>query len=178
MYKKNCPYQIVKSERHEIGRVTVMQDTLSIDGEDFTYTYVINQDSVTVLAVYDGNVVTIEQYRHTLDRWMMELPAGSIDENETSEQAAKRELREETGFIAERVEFLGAYFVNQGISSARSDLYFAECKERVRPVREKTEIIRTRLIPFAQFEQLVDSNDFNLMLGVIGWIQAKKRGLL
>lgn len=176
--KKNCPYKIVDSQIHRIGRVTVVQDTIQIAGENHPYTYTIHADSVCILPIFKGNVVAIEQYRHTLDRWMLELPAGGIDDQESSETAAKRELREETGFEAGELIYLGEYFMNQGISSAKCDLYFTECTGKAESHKEATELIRTKLIPIDEFDQMVDDNRFKLLIGLTGWHQARKRGFV
>ena len=53
----------------------------------------------------DGHVVLIRQYRYALDRWIWELPAGSLDEGEDPVAAAARECEEEIGLVPERVEF-------------------------------------------------------------------------
>ena len=92
----NSPYKVVNSEVHNIGRVTVVKDTFLIDGKEYPYTYVINKDSVCIIPVIDDQVVVIEQYRYTLDKWLLEFPAGAVDDSESSEEAAKRELKEET----------------------------------------------------------------------------------
>lgn len=156
----------------------MVKDTIQIQGKKYPYTYVINKDSVCILPIFEGNVVAIEQYRHTLDQWMLELPAGAIDDGESSEMAAKRELREETGFEAGELIYLGEYFMNQGISSAKCDLFFTECKRKTESHKEITEIIRTKLIPIDEFDKMVFENKFKLLIGMTGWYQARKRGLI
>ena len=73
-----------------------------------------------ILAEVDGSVILVEQYRVPLGGKCLELPAGLIgDDNggETVEAAAIRELEEETGFRAERVELLGEYYSSPGMLS-------------------------------------------------------------
>ncbi|KAG6845040.1 hypothetical protein H0H87_001377 [Tephrocybe sp. NHM501043] len=67
-------------------------------------------DAVAVLAVlrsktgaFPVSTIIIEQYRPPIDKFIVELPAGLIDDGETPEQAAYRELEEETGFTADSV---------------------------------------------------------------------------
>ena len=105
--RKNSPYKVVKSEVHNIGRVTVVKDTFLIEGDEYPYTYVINKDSVCIIPIVGDQVIAIEQYRYTLDQWMLEFPAGSVDDGESSEAAAKRELEEETGYMSEKLMYLG-----------------------------------------------------------------------
>ena len=176
--RENSPYKVVNSEVHHIGRVTVVKDTFLIDGEQYPYTYVINKDSVCVIPIIGDQVIAIEQYRYTLDKWLLEFPAGSIDDCESSETAAKRELEEETGYIPEKLIYMGEYYMNQGISSAKCDLFFAICTERRKAHLEKTEFIKTRLIPVNQFEKLIYNNQFKLLIGIAGWNKAKYMGLV
>ena len=66
-------------------------------------------DSVQVFALTkDGRVVLVKQYRPGADREEIELPGGRIDEGESKEQAAHRELKEETGYSAGDVVYLGS----------------------------------------------------------------------
>src|SRR5690348_17318828 len=62
----------------------------------------------------DGRVVLIRQYRAPLDRELWEVPAGSVDRDESADAAAKRECEEETGRAPARVERLGAWFPAPG----------------------------------------------------------------
>ena len=65
-------------------------------------------EAAAILALTpDNKLVISEQYRPGPDRSMYELPGGFLDEGEQQEQAAKRELLEETGYEAKRVEYLG-----------------------------------------------------------------------
>lgn len=66
-------------------------------------------DSVQVFALTkDGKVVLVKQYRPGADKEEIELPGGRIDEGESKEQAAHRELKEETGYSAGNVIYLGS----------------------------------------------------------------------
>lgn len=176
--RENSPYEVVNSEVHNIGRITVVKDTFLIDGKEYPYTYVINRDSVCIIPVIGDQVIVIEQYRYTLDEWMLEFPAGGIDDGESSETAAKRELEEETGYISEELIYMGEYYMNQGISAARCDLYFAKCTEKRETHLEKTELVRTKLIPINQFQELIDSNRFKLLIGIVGWDKARYMGVV
>jgi ADP-ribose pyrophosphatase len=58
----------------------------------------------------DGRIVLVRQYRPPIDRMIWELPAGSLGEGESAEDAARRECEEEIGRVPARVERLGAWF--------------------------------------------------------------------
>lgn len=79
-----------------------------------------NIGAVVILAEYEGNVVLVDQPRVPPDCRCIELPAGLVgdtDPNATVDGTAIKELEEETGFTAERVERLGEYYSSPGMLS-------------------------------------------------------------
>ena len=88
--KTRCPYELIDKQVTTIGRVTVVKETIRVNGKQYPYTYTRMRDSICVLPVYQGYVYAIDQYRHAIREWCMELPAGAIDPEETPEQAAAR----------------------------------------------------------------------------------------
>lgn len=98
----------------------------SVEDGSAPFYWIESPDCVTILAVTaDGRVPLIRQYRPALDRESLELPSGHVDENEAHEAAAKRELLEETGYHAEKLDFLGAVDPDTGRMRARIWCYFA-----------------------------------------------------
>jgi 8-oxo-dGTP pyrophosphatase MutT (NUDIX family) len=72
-----------------------------------------------------GNVVLVRQYRHALGATTLELPAGAISHGERPETAARRELAEETGLAAGRLEHLGTFHTSPGRLNERGWIYLA-----------------------------------------------------
>lgn len=89
-------------------------------------------DYTSVLALTEeGRLLMVRQYRPAVERFVIELPSGNIDPGETPEACARRELEEETGYRADRIESLGSMFPDVGRLAARVWYFFAAC---VRPV--------------------------------------------
>jgi len=85
------------------------------NGTKTTREVVEHVDCVVILPVDSkGNTLLVRQFRHAVDREMLELPAGSIDPGETPEEAASRELREETGYKPGKLEKLGGFYAAPG----------------------------------------------------------------
>lgn len=83
-------------------------------------------DYVSVIALTsDRRLVLVRQYRPVVDRVTLELPSGHVDPGETPEEAARRELREETGFTADDLELLGTLVPDVGRLTNRMWCYFA-----------------------------------------------------
>lgn len=97
-----------------IFSVTVDRVTMP-NGRTVTLDMVRHPGSVVLIPMQDdGHVVLIRQYRYALDRWIWELPAGSLDPGESPAEAAARECEEEIGLIPGRVEFAGAWYPTPG----------------------------------------------------------------
>jgi ADP-ribose pyrophosphatase len=84
------------------------------------------EDYVSVVAVTaDGALLLVRQYRPVVERETIELPSGHVDPGESPEQAARRELLEETGFTAGTLEHLGTLVPDVGRLTNRMWCYFA-----------------------------------------------------
>jgi len=91
--------------------------------------------AAVILAIDDSHVLLVEQYRVPLGRRCIELPAGLIgdgeDPDEPAEQAAARELEEETGYRADRVEDLGEFWSSPGMLTESFTLVRASGLEKI-----------------------------------------------
>ncbi len=87
---------------------------------------VVHPGAVTILPVdAEGQILFVRQYRHAVGREMLELPAGTIDENEPPETCARREIREETGFAAGKLTRVGEFYLAPGYSTEYMTVYVA-----------------------------------------------------
>src|SRR6478752_4206548 len=85
------------------------------NGKDHEVAIVRHAPAVVVIPLEDdGRVVLIRQFRAAIDRELWEVPAGSVDEGESAEAAAKRECEEEIGRAPHSVERLGAWYPTPG----------------------------------------------------------------
>ena len=91
-------------------RVTVME------GESFREIVEHNGGAVVAAVKEDGCMIMVRQFRKPAERVMLEVPAGKIDEGETPEEAALRELKEETGYVAGSIQKLTEMYPSVGYS--------------------------------------------------------------
>ena len=73
----------------------------------------------------EGRVILVRQYRHAAGKWLLEIPAGTLDPGEDPLEAAQRELREEIGFAAGRIDLLAGCYAAPGYCSEYLHLYAA-----------------------------------------------------
>lgn len=107
----------VAHERVLAGRVfAVDRDRVRLPhGREVTLDVVRHPRSVVLLPVPEpGHIVLIRQYRYAVQRWLWELPAGSVDEGEEPERAARRECHEEIGLVPATIVRLAALYPTPG----------------------------------------------------------------
>jgi ADP-ribose pyrophosphatase len=103
----------------------------------------------------DPRVVLIRQFRHAADAFIWEVPAGRLDAGETPETCATRELEEETGMRARRLERLTTIYTTPGFTDERIHLFLAEGLEPGAEHRESDEFMELHTLRWAEVMQLV-----------------------
>jgi ADP-ribose pyrophosphatase len=149
------------------GRIfTVMVDRVAMpNGRTVDLELVRHRGSVVLIPMPDdGRVVLIRQYRYALDRWIWELPAGSLDPGEDPAAAAARECEEEIGLIPGRVEFAGAWYPTPGFCTEVMNYYrLGELRDRRAddpPAhKDEDEDIRVHVFALAEARAMVRRGD-------------------
>ncbi len=133
-------------------------------------------DWVLVIALTsDEQVVLVRQYRHGVREVVLEVPGGIVDKDESLEQAALRELREETGFTAERVRVLGAMMPNPAINSACCHAVLAEgCHRTDEPAPDPFEEFEVLVRPLAEVPEMIRTGELRqaLVIAAFGLMEA------
>jgi ADP-ribose pyrophosphatase len=83
-----------------------------------------------------GEIILIRQYRYTIDRWIWELPAGSLKPGENPDAAAARECEEEIGLVPDRVERLRGYYPTPGFCD--EEMIYYRCTALRPPAADST----------------------------------------
>src|SRR5437879_9047022 len=113
-----------KVMRGLVCEVTV--DTVREGDKTYVREVVHHRGSAVILPVFeDGTIALVRQYRHPAVKYLLELPAGGLDDRERPEEAAGRELEEELGLVAGKLEKLSEFFVSPGFCAEKMWLYLA-----------------------------------------------------
>jgi ADP-ribose pyrophosphatase len=107
----------------------------------------------------DPTVLLIRQYRYAAERYLYEVPAGRLDPGEAPEACARRELREETGCTAERVEHLFTMYTTPGFTDEKIHLFLAVGITRGENAREADEFIEMEPMLLSQALSLVEQGE-------------------
>lgn len=121
-------FTLIQSEKKYAGRAfDVRRDVVQApDGQALHLDIVEHSGAVTILPLdEDGLVWFVRQYRHASGQMLLELPAGTLEPGEDPAACAAREIREETGMAAGRLEKLGSFFLAPGYSTEYMHVYLA-----------------------------------------------------
>jgi ADP-ribose pyrophosphatase len=133
--------------------------------------YVIDtNDWVNVIPITDdGRIVMIRQYRHGSKEITLEIPGGLVDES-NPEDAAVRELLEETGYAGEKVTFLGATNPNPAIFNNLCHTYLVEGVKKVSEIDlDPDEDIEVELMPVSEIPGLIEKGIVNHALVIVAF---------
>jgi ADP-ribose pyrophosphatase len=128
------PERVLESRRLYEGRIVNLRvDTVELSGgRRATREVVEHCEVVAIVPLVKGeDVLLVRQYRLPAGQTLLEVPAGGVDEGETAEEAARRELEEECGQRAGHIERLGGFYVSPGYCSEYIHLFLATGLEPV-----------------------------------------------
>jgi ADP-ribose pyrophosphatase len=97
-----------------------------------------------------GDLVLIRSYRHTINDWCWEVPAGSVKEGESAEATAVAELREEVGGTAAELQYVGHFYPANGICDEVGHIFLALGVTLAQPAHEPAEVMYIQPKPIAE----------------------------
>jgi len=157
MEQESNPWKTIREEiRYENDWIRIEHhDVIKPNGEPGIYGKVhFKNTAIAVLPIdKDGNTYLVGQYRYTINSYSWELPEGGCL-NESPLDAAKRELKEETGLIAEKWTFLGEQYLSNSVTDEKSMMYLAENLTLQASEPESTEVLQIKKIPVKEAIQM------------------------
>ena len=156
------PFELLRSEILVQGRAfKVKRDILKTpDGQETRLEIVEHGGSVVLFAVDDdGNLLFVRQYRTAVGRDLLELPAGTREGDEPFEACAAREIREETGMEAGKLQKLGEFYLVPGYSTELMTAFLAtELKEN--PLQaDDDEFLQVEKIPLRKAMEMAEHGE-------------------
>jgi len=137
------------------------------DGKIIEQYYVVELNlTVCALGITEDNqAILIKQYRHPIEKIILEIPGGFVDDNEDPAKAIAREVSEETGYEFSGIEYVGEVAANPGIINNYTKLYLATGgKKTARQKLDHNEEIEVVLVSLDELKEMLLQNKFEQAL--------------
>lgn len=164
-------FTVKSTKTLKVSRFTVIDDELDIQGQAAQYSFIEIKPGICVIIKTGDKYVLLKEYRYPIKQWTYEFAAGIIDDGEQPVDAAKREVEEETGYVADKITELGEFYPSFGATNEVIHLFFAECSEKHREHREYTEFITYELAEQEKIEELIANGEFKHGAGLAAWLK-------
>ncbi|MBO5033916.1 MAG: NUDIX hydrolase [Lachnospiraceae bacterium] len=153
--------QEIKRLKRELqceGAITkYYKDTVQLpDGKTAVWDFVGHNGAAAAVGVLeDGRLVMVRQYRNALDRYTIEIPAGGLNPNEPTIDAAARELEEETGYKCGSIEKLITIRTTVAFCNEKIDIYLATNLKRTCQHLDEDEYVNVELYTLEELEHMI-----------------------
>lgn len=157
------------------GKIISLQvDTVELpNGSEATREIVRHPGGVSVLAIKDGKMLVVEQYRKPLGKSQVEIPAGKLDkEGEDPMEAARRELEEETGYTTRNLQYICSYYTSPGFADEIMHMYFTDELEASEMNLDDDEFLVCEEITLEEAQEYIREgriSDAKTMMAVYAW---------
>lgn len=169
------PFVTITSEEIQVGRFTVIEDEVWVNGQKRPYDYIKMREGVCILPIHKNKVVALREYRYPIRSWQTELPGGLIDDGEDAMTAAKRELQEETGYVAEEMIDLGVFYPSFGSTNEKIHVFAAVCKEQKESSLDAAEVLKIKEVPVNTFAKMIASGEIMHAAGIVAWARYQEQ---
>ena len=166
--------QIIHSEEIFRGRVfDVTVDTILERDTTYKREVVHHPGSAVIVPAFpDGTIALVRQYRHPAVRYLLEIPAGTLNRGERPEEGAARELEEELGFVAGKLLKLTEFFVSPGFCEEKMWLYLATEMTQTEQRLEDDELLDVVRLPLSQALEMLTDGEIDDAKTIIGLMLA------
>ncbi len=151
------PELIQREQKYEGKIVNLRIDSVLLpNGHQTNFEIVEHENAVVIVPVdADDNVLLVRQYRHAAGESLLEAPAGVIDPDESPDDCAQRELREETGYASRNLRALGGFWSSPGFCTEFMYPYLAKDLGESRLDPDDDEDIEVQRFPVSRIPQLI-----------------------
>ncbi len=136
--------------------INLRRDQIEIRDGIFTREVVEHPGAVAIIPLLNNEkILMIKQYRHSVGEFLLEIPAGTLEKNESIEECAYRELIEETGYKAERLIKIISYYLAPGYSDEFMHIFLASDLEKTKSKLEDDECIEVITLALKEVKEKI-----------------------
>ncbi len=171
---------IIKSEKIYSGKIlSVKVNTVELPDQKYSKREIVLHDpAVCIVAKNKEKIILVKQYRISVDKEILEIPAGMIEPGEAPKEAAIRELREETGYESKNIEYVTEFYSSPGYSSEKIYLFYAdnlELKEQNLDEEEQIEVLEVSIDEALKMIEVGDIMDSKTIAGILLYKNFKEK---
>ena len=149
--------KIKKTKKYKGKNINITLYETKLNGTRISQEIVEQGNVVAILAIDGDEAILVNEFRYPVG-YVLEIPAGTVDKGETPLKCAKRELLEETGYKAKRIEHLIRFFPKLGYNTQIIDCYVAtELTKISEPNLDEDELITVKKIKFRKLLNMIDN---------------------
>ena len=163
------------------GRVvTLTKDVALLENGETSIREVVHHHGGACIVPYfeDGTICMVRQFRYAMQQELWELPAGKLEKGEDHRDAAIRELKEEPGAPAGRLEYLGEVFPTPGMYTEVFHMYFADQLDFGEACPDEDEFLSVEKVALTELEAMIADGRMNDAKTISIYAMAKARGLI
>lgn len=173
--------QIIHSALVYEGRcfaVESAQVRMGSDGELHDREWMRHSGGAAIVACHQGKICLVKQWRQSAERYFYEIPAGRRDPGEEFIETAARELEEETGYRASRLEWILEIYGSPGCTDERTNIYLAHGLEQRLQILDPGEYLRADWYPICDVLTAIEHGSIHDAKTVAGILAAQRHGYL
>jgi len=149
--------KIKKTKKYKGKNINITLYETKLNGTRISQEIVEQGNVVAILAIDDDEAILVNEFRYPVG-YVLEIPAGTVDKGETPLKCAKRELLEETGYKAKKIEHLIRFFPKLGYNTQIIDCYVAtELTKISEPNLDEDELITVKKIKFRKLLNMINN---------------------
>lgn len=168
----------VKSEKIFEGKILNLRvDTVELENQKYAKREIVeHKEASAIIAINEKNeIILVKQYRKAIEDFIYEIPAGLLNVAEEPKECALRELREETGYEAQKINKIYEFYSSPGFSNEKIHLFKAEELTFVSTKFDEDEFIEISYFSKDEIRKMINTGritDSKTLVGILYWLNS------
>jgi len=156
--------------------ITVKQDLVLLENnQEACRDVVLHPGAVAVVAITnDDKLVLVRQYRHPVGEALLEIPAGKLARGENPDDCARRELEEETGYVAGDIRKISSVYTTPGFCNEIIHIYLATQLVKTAQCLDEDEFLNIEYYTVAEVYQMINDGRIHDAKSIVGLLMARQ----
>lgn len=171
----NMPKRVGEKVIFQTKLFTIKDIDIGFDHKKITYQILEKSDTALIVPINEkGELILVREYFCAIDEYQLGLPKGKIDKGHTDLTTANKELQEETGFKAGKLDNLGTVTMSPGYLTQKTHIFLARGLTENKLDGDEEEVLEVIYYPFDKFEELIDQGKLTEARMIAALYLAKK----